>query len=101
MTNASPKSSQRRALPQARPSDARYEIAFPKRPPAVSVIAGIFGALKQAFGKSGEAVGDAYAASARVVLDRKEALEDLAAERRHAGRVPAAQVIESATRSGS
>ncbi len=90
MTSRPPNSSERRALPQARPADARYEIVFPRRPPAASLISGVFSALKGAFSRGGEAVGDAYAAGARVVLERKEALEDLNAERRQGARRGAA-----------
>lgn len=78
-----PGSAKRRALPQARSASAPYEIVFPKKPPASSAIKALFGFLRDAWGRGGDTVGDAYAAGARVVLDRKEALEDLNAERRH------------------
>ncbi|MFD1702537.1 hypothetical protein ACFSCV_05900 [Methylopila henanensis] len=81
---AAPGAVKRRALPQGR--SPSYEIDFPRRPKGVSIIAALFGSLREAWSRGGEAVADAYASSARVVLDHKEALEDLAAERRHGPR---------------
>ncbi|MFC3692326.1 hypothetical protein [Chenggangzhangella methanolivorans] len=73
----------RRALPQGRAASQAFEIDFPKRPKGASAISALFGVFRDAWSRGGDAVGDAYASGARVVLDRKEALEDLNAERRH------------------
>ena len=89
MSNPSHKPAERRHLPPVRPSQDRYEVVFPRKPPAVSALSALFGALRGVVARGGEAIGDAYAAGARVVLERKEALEDLNAERRHGGSGPA------------
>ncbi|GLK76722.1 hypothetical protein GCM10008171_19760 [Methylopila jiangsuensis] len=82
-----PGAAKRRTLPQGR--SPAYEIDFPKRPRGASTLKALFGALREAWSRGGDAVGDAYASGARVVLDRKEALEDLNAERRHGSRAQA------------
>ena len=83
---APPKPANRRPLPQARSAAVGYEIVFPKRPAAAGAVSALFGLLRGVWERGGETAGDAYAAGARVVLDRKEALEDLNAERRHRAR---------------
>lgn len=88
MTRPSPKPSERRPLPQARRPDSRFEITFPKRPAAAATIGGVFSVLREAFSRGGSAVGDAYAAGARVALERVEAIEDANAERRQRSRRP-------------
>lgn len=89
----------RRALPQGR--SPAYEIDFPKRPKGTSTVSALFGALKQAWSRGGDAVGDAYASGARVVLDRKEALEDLNAERRHGLRAKTSTQTRAKLESGN
>ncbi|GLK69012.1 hypothetical protein GCM10008179_26500 [Hansschlegelia plantiphila] len=61
----------------------QYEIVFRRRPVAASAAAGLIAALRRGLNWAGELASDAYAAGARSILEKKEAAEDLAAERRH------------------
>lgn len=90
-TPGSDQTSARRALPAARSANKQYEIVFQRRSAGPSLVAGFFSALREGFGWAADRAYDAYAAGARGVIDRKEALEDRVAERRDRARRGAAE----------
>jgi hypothetical protein len=76
--------------------DPRFEITFELRPPAKVALSSLFSVLKSYGERAGSALGDAYARVAGSILNEKERLEDLNAERRirprsHAARGPASR----------
>jgi hypothetical protein len=62
--------------------DPRYQITFELRPSAKVALSSLFGVLKSYGERGGSALGDAYARVAGSILNEKERLEDLNAERR-------------------
>ncbi|MFD1331465.1 hypothetical protein ACFQ4O_05575 [Methylopila musalis] len=78
----------RRSRPPARLVNPRYEIDFRRRPSPSSLARGLASLVQGGLGRAGEVFGDAYAAAARVLLERKELVEDRRAERRDASRAP-------------
>lgn len=73
----------RRALPPARAANPQYEIVFRKTVSAGSLLRGLVDAARDGLSWGAGILGAAYAGGARVVLERFEAVEDAAAERRH------------------
>jgi hypothetical protein len=79
--------------PSAKPReiDPRYEITFERRLAAKVALSSLLGALKSFGERGGSALGDAYARVAGSILNEKERLEDLNAERRARQRSQAAR----------
>lgn len=83
------KSAARRPLPSARLPNPGYEIVFKMAPSRGSVLRGLLDAAGAGLSFGAGVLGSAYAAGARVVFERIEAVEDAAAERRHRERARA------------
>lgn len=73
----------RRPLRQTRLSNPSYEIVFRRKVSAGTAWRGLLDAAEAGLSWGAHVLGSAYAEGARVVLDRLEAAEDAAAERRH------------------
>lgn len=83
-TTPSRKAAARRPLPPARISNPNFEIVYKKTPDTRFLFRDFFAAVSGGLSWGGEILGAAYAAAARTAIERKEALEDLNAERRSA-----------------
>lgn len=73
----------RRPLRQTRLTNPSYEIVVRQRVSARTAWRGLLDAAGAGLSWGAHVLGSAYAEGARVVLDRLEAAEDAAAERRH------------------
>lgn len=73
----------RRHLRQTRLTNPSYEIVFRPRVSAGTAWRGLLDAAGAGLSWGAHVLSSAYAEGARVVLDRLEAAEDAAAERRH------------------
>ena len=86
MTTPSRPTAARRPLPPARLSNPNFEIIHKRRPETRFLFRDLFAAVNGGLSWSAELLGAAYAGAARSALERKEALQDLNAERRAASR---------------
>ena len=77
------KPASRRPLRQARLTNPDYEIVIRRKVSARTAWRGLLDAAGAGIAWGAGVLGTAYAEGARVVLDRLEAAEDAAAERRH------------------
>ncbi|MFC7054257.1 hypothetical protein ACFQI3_16310 [Hansschlegelia quercus] len=94
MTTPSRPPAARRPLPPARLSNPNFEIVHKRLPETQFLFRDLFAAVSGGLSWSAELLGAAYAGAARSALERKEALQDLNAERRAASR-PAARTHEA------